>query len=70
MQDTILTQHTMFRYISSILVIIHLIGCTPLQTIEALPDKLHERIRHENLVKVDDKVRSGAFLKTKKSINF
>ena len=52
-----MTQHTRFRKITSILVIINLIGCTSLQTIEAPPDKLHEQIRHEDLVKVGDKVR-------------
>ncbi|MGB7934054.1 MAG: hypothetical protein WCH04_17865, partial [Gammaproteobacteria bacterium] len=31
--------------------------CTSLQTIDAPPDKLHEQIRHANLVKVGDKVR-------------
>jgi hypothetical protein len=49
--------HSRFWKITSILVIINLIGCTSLQTIEAPPDKLHEQIRHENLVKVGDKVR-------------
>ena len=52
-----MTQHTMFWKITSILVIINLIGCTSLQTIDATPYKLHEQIRHENLVKVGDKVR-------------
>ena len=46
-----------YSKIISILVIINLIGCTSLQTIEAPPDKLHEQIRHENLVKVGDKVK-------------
>jgi hypothetical protein len=48
---------TSFGKLISILVIINLIGCTSLQTIEAPPDKLHEQIRHENLVKVGDKVK-------------
>jgi hypothetical protein len=52
-----MTRHTRFWKITSILVIINLIGCTSLQTIEAPPDKLHEQIRHEHLVKVGDKVR-------------
>jgi len=52
-----MTRHTRFWKITSILVIINLIGCTSLKTIEAPPDKLHEQIRHENLVKVGDKVR-------------
>ena len=52
-----MTQHTMFRKITSILVIINLIGCTSLQTIDAPPDKLHEQIRHEDIVKIGDKVR-------------
>jgi hypothetical protein len=57
MKDTVMAQHTTFWKIISILVIINLIGCTSLQTIEAPPDRLHEQIRHENLVKVGDKVR-------------
>ncbi|MGB7934555.1 MAG: hypothetical protein WCH04_20480 [Gammaproteobacteria bacterium] len=52
-----MTQHITFWKIISILLIINLIGCTSLQTIEAPPEKLHEQIRHENLVKVGDKVR-------------
>jgi hypothetical protein len=53
----IMTQRTMFWKITSILVIINLIGCTSLQTIEAPPDKLHEQIRYQDIVKVGDKVR-------------
>ena len=49
-------QTTFWKLISALL-IINLIGCTSLQTIEAPPDKLHEQIRHENLVKVGDKVK-------------
>ena len=52
-----MTQYTTFFKFISILVIINLIGCTSLQAIEAPPDKLHEQIRRENLVKVGDKVR-------------
>ena len=52
-----MNQRTTYSKIISILVIINLIGCTSLQTIEAPPDKLHEQIRHENLVKVGDKVK-------------
>ena len=52
-----MTPHTRFWRIISILVIINLIGCTSLQTVEAPPDKLHERIRHEDIVKIGDKVR-------------
>lgn len=52
-----MTEHITFRKIISILLIINLIGCTSLQTIEAPPDKLHEQIRHENLLKVGDKVK-------------
>ena len=48
---------TSFGNFISVLVFINLIGCTSLQTIEAPPDKLHEQIRHENLVKVGDKVK-------------
>jgi hypothetical protein len=57
MQDTFMKQHATFGNIISILLILNLIGCTSLQTIEAPPDKLHEQIRNENLVKVGDKVR-------------
>jgi hypothetical protein len=57
MQDTVMTQHNMLRKIISILLIINLIGCTSLQTIEAPPDMLHEQLRNETLVKVGDKVR-------------
>ena len=52
-----MTGYTPFFKFISILVIINLIGCTSLQTIEVPPDKLHEQIRRENLVKVGDKVR-------------
>ncbi|MGB7932901.1 MAG: hypothetical protein WCH04_11875, partial [Gammaproteobacteria bacterium] len=52
-----MTQHITFRKIINLLLIINLIGCTSLQTIDAPPDKLHEQIRHANLVKVGDKVR-------------
>jgi hypothetical protein len=52
-----MTHRTTFWKIVSILVIMNLIGCTSLQTIEALPDKLHEQIRHEDVVRVGDKVR-------------
>ncbi len=52
-----MTQHTRFWKIINILVIINLIGCTSLQIIEAPPEKLHEQIRHENIVKVGDKAR-------------
>jgi hypothetical protein len=56
-QDTVMAQHTTFVKIISVLLIIHLIGCTSLQTIEAPPDKLQEQIRHENLIKVGDRVK-------------
>lgn len=52
-----MTLHPTFCKIISVLVIINIIGCTSLQTIEEPPDKLHEQIRHESLVKVGDKVR-------------
>jgi hypothetical protein len=52
-----MTQRTTFWKIISVLVIINLIGCTSLQTIEAPPDKLHEQIRHASLIKVGDKVK-------------
>ena len=52
-----MTEHITFRKIISILLIINLIGCSSLQTIEAPPDKLHEQIRHENILKVGDKVK-------------
>jgi hypothetical protein len=50
-------QNATFWKLISFLIIINFIGCTSLQTIEASPDKLHEQIRRENLVKVGDKVR-------------
>ena len=34
-----------------------MIGCSSIQLIEAQPDELQNRIRHENLVKVGDNVR-------------
>jgi len=52
-----MTPQTTFWNFISVLVIINLIGCTTLQTIEAPPDKLHEQIRHENLVKVGDEIK-------------
>jgi len=52
-----MNQRTTCSKIISILVIINLIGCTSLQTIEAPPDKLHGQIRHENLVKVGDEIK-------------
>jgi hypothetical protein len=57
MQDMAMNHRSTCSKIISILVIINLIGCTSLQTIEAPPDKLHEQIRHENLLKVGDKVK-------------
>jgi len=51
-----MTQRTMFWKITSILVIINLIGCTSLQSIDAPPNKLHEQIRHENIIRAGDKV--------------
>jgi hypothetical protein len=57
MPSTDMTQHSMFSRIIIILVIINFIGCTSLQTIEAPPDKLHEQIRYDDVVKVGDKVR-------------
>jgi hypothetical protein len=50
-----MTLRTRFGKIISFLA--NLIGCTSLQTIEAPPDKLHEQIRHEGVVKIGDKVR-------------
>jgi len=52
-----MTHRTMFLKIVSILVIINLIGCTSLQTIEAPPEKLHEQIRAQGIVKAGDKIR-------------
>ena len=52
-----MTQHIRLLKIINLLVIINLIGCTSLQTIEAPPDKLHEQIRYQNVVKVGHKVR-------------
>ena len=48
---------TMFGKLISIFVIINFIGCTSLQTIEEPSDKLHEQMRHENLVKVGDEIK-------------
>ena len=46
-----------FQKVISILVTVNLIGCTSLQPIEAQPDELQDRIRHEQIVEVGDKVR-------------
>jgi hypothetical protein len=46
-----------FQKIISILVITNLIGCTSLQPIEAQPGELQDRIRHEQIVAVGDRVR-------------
>lgn len=47
---------TTFRKIISILVIISQVGCSNVQTIEASPEALHQRIRQGNLIKVGDAV--------------
>jgi len=46
-----------FQRIISILVIMHLIGCTTLKPIEAGPNELQDKIRHENIVNIHDWVR-------------
>jgi hypothetical protein len=46
-----------FQHIISLVVITNLIACTSLQPIEAQPDELQDRIRHEQIVEVGDKVR-------------
>ena len=43
--------------IISILMIMHLIGCTSLKPIEAGPNELQDKIRHENIVNIHDWVR-------------
>lgn len=50
-------QQATFLKVINFLAVLNFIGCTSLQTIEAPPDKLHEQIRHENLLKVGDKVK-------------
>jgi hypothetical protein len=52
-----MTHRTMFLKIVSILVIINIIGCTSLQTIQAPPEMLHDQIRAQGIVKAGDKVR-------------
>ena len=39
------------------MVIIHLIGCTTLHPIDASPDELQYKIRHENIINIHDWVR-------------
>lgn len=46
-----------FQRIVSILVIMHLIGCTSLKPIETGPDDLQDKIRYENIVSIHDWVR-------------
>ena len=43
--------------IISILVIMSLIGCTSMQPIEAGPDELQYKIRHENIINIHDRVK-------------
>ena len=43
--------------IISLVVIIHLIGCTTLHPIDASPDELQYKIRHENIINIHDWVR-------------
>lgn len=50
-------QQATFLKVINFLAMLNFIGCTSLQTIEAPPNKLHEQIRHENLIKVGDKVK-------------
>lgn len=46
-----------FQQVISILVTMNLVGCTSLQPIEAQPGALQDRIRHEQLVEVGDRVK-------------
>ena len=46
-----------FQRIISILVIMHLVGCTSLKPIEAGPSELQDKIRHENIVNIHDWVK-------------
>jgi hypothetical protein len=50
-------KNTICRKIVSILVAINFIGCTSLQPIEAEPNELQDRIRHDNIVNVGDRVK-------------
>ena len=52
-----MSKYATFQKIISMLVIFNLIGCSSHQSIQAQPDELQDRIRHENLVRVGDKVR-------------
>jgi hypothetical protein len=47
---------TLQKFIS-LVVIIHLIGCTTLHPIDASPDELQYKIRHENIINIHDWVR-------------
>ncbi len=50
-------KNTSFRKIISIVVAINFIGCTTLQPIEAEPNELQYKIRHENIVNINDRVK-------------
>lgn len=39
------------------LVIMHLVGCTSLKPVEAAPNELKDKIRHENVVNIYDWVK-------------
>ena len=52
-----MNKRSIFKIITSIMVIVHLIGCSTLHPIEASPDELHYKIRHENVVSIHDWVR-------------
>ena len=47
-------KHSTFEITISILMIINLIGCASLHPIEAEPDELQYKIRHENVVNIHD----------------
>jgi hypothetical protein len=55
--DLYMKMQSTFQRIISIMVIIHLIGCTSLKPIEAGPNELQDKIRHENIVNIHDWVK-------------
>jgi hypothetical protein len=52
-----LKARSILQIIISLVVIIHLIGCTTLHPIDASPDELQYKIRHENIINIHDWVR-------------
>jgi hypothetical protein len=53
----VMMMQSTFQRIISILVIMHIIGCTSLKPIEAGPHELQEKIRHGNIVNIHDWVK-------------